>query len=155
MVEGAGGSGVVGRSPAAKGGVCGAGAGPDTSGASIEGFAALISEAGKPAVSSVGEDERTGCDSPLSPRGSCVSVFACLSGSSTVTGPALISASVGILIDGRNVTADAREEATSGLATIKDREVGALIFGEVRQGKVERGVDVIPVGDVAGPGKET
>jgi len=86
-VEGAG-SGVVGRSPAAKGGVClassfrgalvelrrdndasqergcGAGAGPSASGASEEGLAALISGAGNPVVSSFGEDERTGCGLP-------------------------------------------------------------------------------------------
>jgi hypothetical protein len=68
-------------------------------------------------------------------------------------GAGLTSASPSILIGGRNVTADARGEATSGLATIKEREVGALFFGEVRQGKVERGVDVIPMGDVVGPGK--
>jgi hypothetical protein len=36
------------------------------------------------------------------------------------------------------VTAEARGEATWGEATIKDRDVGALIFGEVLQGKDER-----------------
>ncbi len=72
-----------------------------------------------------------------------------------MTDAALTSASPDILIGGRSETADARGEATSGLATIKEREVGALFFREVRQGKVERGVDVIPVGDVVGPGKET
>lgn len=49
------------------------------------------------------------------------------------------------------MTAEARGEATSGLATIKEREVGALFFREVRHGNVERGVDVIPMGDVAMP----
>jgi hypothetical protein len=51
------------------------------------------------------------------------------------------------------VTADARGAATSGLATIKEREVGALFFREVRHGNVERGLDVIPMGDVASPGE--
>lgn len=67
-----------------------------------------------------------------------------------MTGVGLISVSLGILIGGRDVTADARGETTSGVATIKEREVGALFFLEVRQGKFERGVDVIPIGDVAG-----
>ncbi len=50
------------------------------------------------------------------------------------------------------MAADARGAATSGLATIKEREVGALFFLEVRQGNDERGVDVIPVvEDVVGP----
>ena len=75
--------------------------------------------------------------------------------SSRTTGAVLTSASPGILTGGRKVTADARGEATSGLATIKEREVGALFFREVRHGNVERGVDVIPMGDVAGPGKGT
>jgi len=39
---------------------------------------------------------------------------------------------------GRCATADATGEATSGVATIKDREVGAQFFWEDRQGKVER-----------------
>ena len=72
-----------------------------------------------------------------------------------MTGAALTSASPDILIVGRDVTADAQGEATSGLATIKEREVGALFFLEVRQGNDERGVDVIPMGDVAGPGRGT
>jgi len=42
----------------------------------------------------------------------------------------------------RCVTADATGEATSGVATIKDREVGARFFLEDLQGKVER-VEVI------------
>ena len=66
--------------------------------------------------------------------------------SSRTTGAVLTSASPGILTGGRKVTAEARGEATSGLATIKEREVGALFFREVRQGNVERGVDVIPMG---------
>jgi hypothetical protein len=39
---------------------------------------------------------------------------------------------------GRCATADATGEATSGVATINDREVGARFFWEDRQGKVER-----------------
>jgi len=39
---------------------------------------------------------------------------------------------------GRCATADATGEATSGVATIKDREVGARFFWEDLQGKVER-----------------
>lgn len=67
-----------------------------------------------------------------------------------MTDAGLTSASLDILMGGRSVTADARGAATSGLATIKEREVGALFFREVRQGKDERGVDVIPMGDVVG-----
>lgn len=164
-VEGEG-SGVVGRSPvgvclassfrgvleeprrdndASQERGCGAGAGMSAS----EGLATLASGAGKPVVSSVGEDEKTGCGSPLSVRGGCVSVVACVSGSSTVTDAVLTSVSLGMLIGWRSVTADARGEAASGSATIKEREVGALFFREVRQGRDERGVDVIPVGNVA------
>lgn len=81
------GSGAVGRSPAAEGGVglassfrgvleelrrdndanqergCGAGAGPNPSGASEEGLATLVSGGGKQVVSSAG-DEETCCGSP-------------------------------------------------------------------------------------------
>lgn len=85
------GSGVVGRSPATKGGVClassfrgvleellrdndanqergcgcgcGAGAGPYASGASEEGFVALVSDVGRLVLSAGGDDE-TGCGSP-------------------------------------------------------------------------------------------
>ena len=45
---------------------CGAGAGPNASGASEEGLglAELVSDAGKRVVSSGGGDEETGCGSP-------------------------------------------------------------------------------------------
>lgn len=47
-----------------------------------------------------------------------------------------------ILMGGRCSTADATGEETSGVATIKEREVGARFFREDLQGKVER-VEVI------------
>jgi hypothetical protein len=47
-----------------------------------------------------------------------------------------------IFIGGRCATADVTGDATSGVATIKDREVGARFFREDLQGKVER-VEVI------------
>jgi hypothetical protein len=40
---------------------------------------------------------------------------------------------------GRCATADVTGDATSGVATINEREVGARFFWEDRQGKVERG----------------
>lgn len=40
---------------------------------------------------------------------------------------------------GRCATADVTGEATSGVATINEREVGARFFWEDLQGKVERG----------------
>ena len=43
---------------------------------------------------------------------------------------------------GRCATADATGETTSGVATIKDRDVGARFFWDVLQGNVER-VEVI------------
>jgi len=49
---------------------------------------------------------------------------------------------------GRCATADATGEATSGVATIKDKEVGARFFWEDLQGKVERaGVITKPRGE--------
>jgi hypothetical protein len=75
--------------------------------------------------------------------------------SRATTGAALTSASPGILTGGRKETADARGEATSGLATIKEREVGALFFLEVRHGNDERGVDVIPMGTWQAQGRES
>jgi hypothetical protein len=65
---------------------------------------------------------------------------------STAVDPVL--ASLVILISGRCATADTTGEATSGVATIKDREVGARFFWEYLQGKVERaGVITKPQGD--------
>lgn len=51
-------------------------------------------------------------------------------------------ASLVILMGGRCATADVTGVATSGVATIKEREVGARFFWEDLQGKVER-VEII------------
>jgi len=51
-------------------------------------------------------------------------------------------ASLVIVMGGRRATADATGETTSGVATIKDRDVAARFFWEGLQGNVER-VEVI------------
>ena len=60
-------------------------------------------------------------------------------------------ASLAIFMGGRCATADATGDETSGVATIKDREVGARFFWEDLQGRVER-VEVItkPQGEESG-----
>lgn len=56
-------------------------------------------------------------------------------------------------MDGRCSTADVTGEATSGVATTNDKEVGARFFWEDLQGKVER-VEVItkPQGEESSEG---